>query len=140
MEKFEAINRKIKQIQRSETKIKKRYVIILSTVAMTLVLVFWIVYLNFSLPSLPDMETVKKEEKQAPGDSFRNVFNRGFKIIGLRINRQVTKTKNDIKEASGFFSYQLKKANEFNIDISSSTQQVKAPAPSESAEASTVSP
>lgn len=82
---IKGVNRKIKEIQRSDQKIKRRWLIGSTAVVMVIIVFLWIGYLNFTVPEVSQnrdvienqVETVEEPQKS---DSIFSVFSRGFKI------------------------------------------------------------
>ena len=85
----------------SESK-KKRFVAIASSITMVIVVLLWVVYLNFTLPMLTSSTKVVKPEvindtggavQTDSGNSFFSVISRGAKVIGGNISNQFISIK-----------------------------------------------
>lgn len=115
---LEPVLKKIRQIQRSDDKSKKRWVFFLSGVSALLVLVLWIIYLNISLPSLKPSEEISEtaEIKEVEQPSFLGVLGKGFTIIGANFQNQIKNSLSKTGDFFNFFADQIKKGNEFEID------------------------
>ena len=110
---FEPVQKKIKQIQRADPKIKKRWLFGLSGFSMIIVLVLWLGYLNLSLPKITSSESEKEIKK---GESFFSVLGRGFLIIGANVKNQISQIKKETGKAADLLKSQLQKANEFSVE------------------------
>jgi hypothetical protein len=79
-EHYRKIKSFVKKIQQSPEPVKKRWLFILSTISMILILTLWFIYLNVSMPT-----TVKKNPAAAgsekTGEDFGEIMERGFKKI-----------------------------------------------------------
>lgn len=81
-----AVDRKIKRIQRSNSQTKRKWLIAGSIVAMVLVIFFWVIYLNISVP-----EVVSDNNNQPAQEdiSFIQSVSKGAKILYTKIEKGV---------------------------------------------------
>jgi hypothetical protein len=111
---FEKVRRKIRHIQNSEDKIKKRWLIGLSGISMVIVILLWGVYLNISIPTLESGEE-EKNTGDEKGESFFAVFERGFRIVAGNVMGQASGAIKGIEEMIGKIKSQVERSNEFII-------------------------
>jgi len=92
----------IERIRNSSERKKRQFVAIASSVAMVIVVLLWVVYLNFTLPVLnPPVEVtqnfVQSDTNEATqtgsGNSFFGVITRGATVIAGNIARQFMSIK-----------------------------------------------
>lgn len=92
----------IERLRNSSERKKRQFVAIASSIAMVIVVLLWVVYLNFTLPVLnppteatPDFVqgTTNGVTETNPDNSFFSVLTRGAKVIGGNIERQFLSIK-----------------------------------------------
>ncbi len=77
---FYGFKKFIKKIQNSDENIKKKWLIVSSTISIILVIGLWLVYMNWTL-NLPD-KTVQKQESET---GFWQIFKTGLNVVGESI-------------------------------------------------------
>jgi hypothetical protein len=102
---IERARRRLREIQRSSEKTKKRYLAVLSTLAMIIIVGLWFFYLNLTLPQPhADQEIVQVERARAEknDDSFFKTISRGAENIFNDLKNQITELKNKLGQAKEF--------------------------------------
>lgn len=84
---FEKLKNKLKQIQEGDKKIKKRWVVAMSFLAMSIIVGGWIVYLNFAAT----MKLAVKNDEKSGFDSEK-------------LEKELVNIKEKIKEVKNEFS------------------------------------
>ncbi|MEK7634670.1 MAG: hypothetical protein AAB396_02210 [Patescibacteria group bacterium] len=79
---FEKLKNKLKQIQESDEATKKKWLIIMTAVAMIIVISLWLVYINYSIKSVNDEAVAIKTEKLESETDFLEVFKKGLSVVG----------------------------------------------------------
>lgn len=100
----------IERLRNSSERKKRRFVTVASSFAMVIVVLLWVVYLNFTLPVLnPPTEATQGFvqgdtngiAKTDPDNSFFSVLTRGAKVIsGNLVHQFLTLKENAMKEFS----------------------------------------
>lgn len=96
----------VRKLQNSSDNTKKIWLTILSGLTMAIVLAFWMMYVNLSIPrvssvtpSLPSQQEkvlAKKVEDEAPG--FFAIFSAGLKVIFDQIKERLAASKDIVVE------------------------------------------
>lgn len=102
-----AINQKIKQLQRAEDKIKKRWLIGLSASSAVIIILLWLGYANLAIPAVGGGAKAAGETAPADKKSFFSTFSRGFEVV-------TDDLKSKLEEIISSFR-SLNRSNEFNI-------------------------
>jgi len=75
---FEEGRARLRRLQRSDTKTKKRYLVLGSTLAMIFVVGLWFFYLNLTLPKVPGEGAAAAAPREVNANpSFLRVIGRG---------------------------------------------------------------
>jgi hypothetical protein len=114
---FRKVNKKIKELRRSDQK-TKRYWLIGSTILVMIVIVaLWVLYLNVTLPKVTQnengSESVSEIEEETENNSVLFTLNRGFKKtissasntfkkFSQRISELITKTKDNLENVKEY--------------------------------------
>lgn len=103
------INRKLRHIQRSDDQTKKKWLILISSISVVVVIMSWFLYLNLSLPKLENPEEKSKV-------SFFTVFGRGLGTTISDIKNQLVRIKGRTVQTFDFVKSQIEKPNEFILE------------------------
>lgn len=105
---FGKVNRKIREIRRSDRKTKRNWLVGSTVIAMIVIVVLWVIYLNVTVKKIKiareeeSGEEVVIEEKEDVGDeSVFSVFARGLKETGHSVSETFRKAS---EKVSGIFS------------------------------------
>jgi len=71
---------KLKQIQESNEATKKKWLIIMTAVAIIIIISLWLVYINYSIKSVNN-ESIAVEAEKLETD-FLEVFKKGLIVVG----------------------------------------------------------
>jgi amino acid permease len=114
---FGKVNKKIKELRRSDQKTKRYWLIGSTIVVMVVVVILWVVYLNFTIPKVTqdedNSEVVSNIEKSSENNSILFTLNRGFKktVSGVsstfkkfsqKISELITKTKDSLENVKEY--------------------------------------
>ncbi len=94
----EKARKRLQKIQRSENKTKKRYLAVLSLLAMIIVVGLWFFYLQATLPHPAAIETEEVRDE----DSFFRTIGRGAKNIIENLKNQFTELKANFSQVKEF--------------------------------------
>jgi len=101
---LENFKKTIQNIQTAEDSKKKRWLFILSALAMILVIGVWTIYLNKIIVNLGPAETEKKTSQQQsiqiPEESSWQIFIAGLKTISSQIKELIAQTREISIEAN----------------------------------------
>lgn len=87
---WQKLKNKLQQVQKSDERTKKYWIVILSGISMTIVVAVWFVYLNSTIKRVEEESTKQLET------TFWQVFRTGLEIVG-----------NSIKEKSADLIYKI---------------------------------
>ncbi|TSA44365.1 hypothetical protein D4R51_04005 [bacterium] len=119
---FRKIGDFVKNIQRSDDRAKKRWLILFSGVLMFLVIVLWVAYLNVTLPRSSTIPTVTSTVVFAPsedsgtGSSFFKTLGLGWEMVWGSIRKNVKTIGDSVADGWAKFKEQLNRTNELNLD------------------------
>lgn len=92
----------IKNIQRSDDRVKKRWLVIFSGIGMVFIIVLWVFYLNATLPQIQtDLATTSTEiiaptqAENTETNSFFNTLGRGWSLVWSK----TTKSFNNMQDS-----------------------------------------
>ena len=71
---------KLKQIQESNEATKKKWLIIMTAVAIIIIISLWLVYINYSIKSVNNGSMAVEAEKSETG--FLEIFKKGLGVVG----------------------------------------------------------
>ena len=119
---FENIDKKLKEIQRSDEKTKQRWLIFLSSVSMALVILLWVLYLKASLPTLN-----KKTEKvdNPKEESIWTIFREGLKVITKNMEKDIGEATRKTQETVEKIKEQTNKENSPALETQTEKQEEK---------------
>ena len=114
------IRARLRRLQRTDDKTKKRYLVVSSTIAMILVIGSWFVYLNLSLPRVDNAESVVTnvgvlDQDENNNESFIKVFGRGLVNVKEGFSEQFIRFRDSLTEGFIFFNGQIRRAKEFSF-------------------------
>lgn len=114
------IRARLRRLQRTDDKTKKRYLVVSSTIAMILVIGLWFVYLNLSLPRVDSAESVVTnvgvlDQDENNNESFIKVFGRGLVNVKEGFSEQFIRFRDSLTEGFIFFNGQIRRAKEFSF-------------------------
>lgn len=114
------IRARLRKLQRTDDKTKKRYLVVASTIAMILIIGLWFVYLNLSLPRVDNTESVVTNvdvlsRDESNNKSFIKVLGLGLVNIKERFSRQFVRFRNSFTEGFIFFNDQIRRVKEFSF-------------------------
>jgi hypothetical protein len=97
----------LRKIQRTDLKTKKRYLAVLSSLAMIVIVGLWFFYLNLTLPepSVEEIEEVRNNAvaiKEEKGNSFFRTIGQGAKNIFEDLKNQLMKFKENLGQVKEF--------------------------------------
>ena len=92
----------LKKIQRADDRTKRRYLVILSFLAMIIVLGFWLFYLQITLPQPARDTAVAAAEPAENGNGFFKTIGRGAENIINNLKNQFTELKNNFNQVKEF--------------------------------------
>ncbi len=110
-------NRKIEDLRRAKDGVKKRWIIALTTISMTIIVGLWILYLNFALPQISKENKTASLSNSKPEtkNSAVEVFNKGFKIISEDFQTKFDEIKKQMNSQTAYLKDRIEKTNEFSI-------------------------
>lgn len=114
------IRARLRKLQRTDDKTKKRYLVVASTIAMILVIGLWFVYLNLSLPRVDRAESVVTDigvlsQDGNSNESFIKVLGRGFVNVKEGFSKQFIQFRDSLTESFIFFNDQTRRVKEFSF-------------------------
>ena len=107
------IYKKIKNLQRSPDKTKKRWLIGSSVLIMFLIIGVWLIYLNFTLPTL---KTTEAKTKPA-NENFLKIMDRGFKSIVEEISKGINMINGKLTGSLILVEKNLQNNNQFSFEF-----------------------
>lgn len=110
----------MKNLQRGPDERKKRWLIVSSAIAMLLVLLLWLAYLNLTLPRLSATQvavssSTPPEETGSQKESFLQTFGRGLSVTFGNIANGLTGIKNTLVGYFEELKNQMQKSNNFSL-------------------------
>lgn len=120
------------ELQRSDERRKRNWLIATSSVCVALVFLLWIMYLKVSLPSveMPTSATttpVAAAVEAAEEDSFFETIGRGFSVVQGKVEESVGTAAADINALISGFRERLSSQNTFVFEIPTSSIEREAP-------------
>jgi len=103
------VRQRVRKIQRSNDRTKRRWLIGTTAVTMVAIIVLWVGYLNLTVPPLasPTEELASESETTEPDESFLTVFSRGIIVLGSQVGnvfsdawRAIAETATRVREFS----------------------------------------
>lgn len=110
---YRIASKKLKEIQRSPDKIKKRYLVVSSGLVMLLIILLWVAYLDASLPEVEGV--VAEGSKIKKSDTFFETFGRGLKISIQNIKEKALSVGEAVENFVDDFKNQIEKTKEFTV-------------------------
>ncbi|HXF44113.1 MAG TPA: hypothetical protein VNK70_01480 [Candidatus Paceibacterota bacterium] len=109
---------RLHRLQRADNKTKKRYLIAWSALAMVMVIVSWVLYLGFTLPSLAPAapEAAVPASAEAESESFFSVIGRGALNLKNALFSEFTELKENIASGVGSIIARFRENKEFTIE------------------------
>ena len=86
----------IEKLQKSNEATKKKWLIILTVLAMIVVIGFWLAYLNLTIPKMPTKEVAMQTDQQKSG--FFTIFKAGVDSVFSQIKERTKNAFNFFKE------------------------------------------
>jgi len=117
-----SLKQRLQELQRSDERTKKRYLIVGSVAVMVMVIGLWVVYLNVSLSrgdeevALVAHDETLLDEEGEDSDSFIKVLGRGSKDIIQNLKEQFGQVTGSVSRMLSSFSANLSRANEFSFE------------------------
>lgn len=130
---FRKIGGFIKNIQRSDDRAKKRWLVLFSGILMFFVIVLWVSYLNVTLPKSSSIPTITSTMAFAPSDipetgsSFFETFGLGWETVWGSVQKNVKAIGDSVANGWVKFKEQLNRTNELNLDKPAETPPVEMP-------------
>lgn len=119
---FLKISQFIKGVQRSDNRVKKRWLVFFSGIAMILVIALWITYLNITLPQSTGIPTGTSTEilaqptiQKDDGKTFFKTLGLGWNIVWDDIEQNINGIGNTVGNGWTKFKEQLNRTNEMNL-------------------------
>ncbi|MGC9610739.1 MAG: hypothetical protein ABSE68_00755 [Minisyncoccia bacterium] len=125
----------IRNIQRSDDRTKKKWLVIFSGIGMAFIVVLWVFYLNATLPQIAAIQESTSTEAAAPSpsvnapeNSFLNTVGRGWTVVWNELKSNFNGARNSILESWDKFKNELSRTN--NLDFEKPEEQTStAPLP-----------
>jgi hypothetical protein len=116
---FSKIGQFIGGIRRSDDRRKKRWLTIFSGTLMVLIVVLWVVYLNVTLPQIPNIPEENPPAVPAPktaGPAFFDTLGNGFENVWKSIAENAERVRNTAVEEWLKLKSQMTRTNELNLE------------------------
>jgi hypothetical protein len=122
---IKAVDRKIKNIRRSDKKTKRNWLVLSTTITMVLVICLWVWYINLALPSVSNLNE-DVETKKSFNLPIVSVFMEGIRVIKNSFSENYlkisNKTKSIILDTKKQMEDEFKNVNEYIIESTSTLE------------------
>ncbi len=113
----------IRNIQRSDDRTKKKWLVIFSGLGMIFIVVLWVFYLNVTLPQIAPIQegtsteaVVPTPSDNVPGNSFLDTFARGWTVVWDGLKNNFNGIQNSVSENWDNFRSELGRTNNLNFE------------------------
>ena len=111
----EKTKRYIRKLQRSDESTKKRWLIGGAAGAMVLLIVFWVVYLQVTLPLVAEVGEVSAPVPEQEKETFFNVFVRGIGVVGAQFKTGVESVTSALRNIVEYAKKSIPKGLEYSF-------------------------
>lgn len=113
----------IKNIQHSDDRVKKRWLVIFSSIGMAFVIILWVLYLNVTLPPIQTTPISTSTEIVAPiqkesteENSFFNTLGRGWSLIWDKVKNNLNNLQDSVLNGWDNFKNEMERTNNLNFE------------------------
>lgn len=111
----EKTKRYIRKLQRSDESTKKRWLIGGTAGVMLLLIVFWVAYLQVSLPPVAEIGEVSAPLPEQKNETFFSVFVRGIGVVGAQFKTGVENVISALRNIVGYAKKSIPKGLEYSF-------------------------